>query len=433
MSFIVIGFYTEDTPYEDEIQGLVKSCANFNIQCEVRGYPSRDSWQENTCIKPEFILDMMEEFPNKDLVYIDADGIVQQYPELFDTMTDDIAIHYKDGTELLSGTIFIKNNDKMKLFIKCWINILSNHPQMIDQKGLNTTIIRFAESQGVSVGKLPATYTQIYDLMKDAGNPVIEHFQASRRFRQSIVAKKLIPDEVMGQKVRKCGDGSFFLVRAKPNIIKYLDERYTRVHNELKWYPNSIGDTNIQDIAHYFEGKDCYIVGKGPSIDKLKASDFENPRNPIICINESIHQVEKLGLPNKVFAMQQDTWLKDTCRPKYATLLITIACRHWYADFKDQYQFTHSHLGLITNNLTVVYALTMARKFGASGYKLMCFDACVNESVEYGKCIGHNSDSGGSPERFLGHKEIILGHTGSLPIEFIIPTGLRKYTEPYRP
>ena len=419
MSFIVAAYYTKNTPYAEEVKGLVKSCRNFNIQCEVRSYPSRGSWCENTCIKPEFILDIMLEFPDKDIVYIDADGIVQQYPKLFDTVNADLAFHSRDGREVLSGTIYIKNNAKMILFIKCWIAMCGLNPTMVDQKTLGMTIKKYAESQNISIQNLPASYTQIYDLMRHNGAPVIEHFQASRRFKESISNTSLIPGSVCGMKTRSAGDGSFFLPRCSEQILKELETDFTKFENELRWFPKQISPRPLEDIRKYFEGKDCYIVGKGPSLDKLSKEDFPNPRLPIICINESVHKVESLDLPNKVFAMQQDAWLKDTCRPKYGSLIISYSCRYWYPDCIDKYLFHHTGLWLNTNNITVVYAIALAKMFKSTGLKLLCFDACLTNNIDYGKCIGYTPDNGGSPQRFLDHKRIILSAAGNLFIEFI--------------
>jgi hypothetical protein len=41
------------------------------------------------------------------------------------------------------------------------------------------------------VGQLPAEYVKIYDLMRPVRNPVIEHYQASRRYKQKIQKGKI--------------------------------------------------------------------------------------------------------------------------------------------------------------------------------------------------------------------------------------------------
>ena len=425
MNFIVIGYYTKGSKYKDEAEGLIKSCANFNIPCVVRGYNPRANWHENTSMKPEVILDMMYEFPDKDIVYIDADGVVQQYPELFETITEDLAVHYLKDKELLSGTIFIRNNPKMQLFIKCWINVQGNNPTLTDQQSLDLTIRKYARGQKVSLYRLPPTYTQIYDTMRDAGKPVIEHFQASRRFKQSVSCNKLIPKTVLGMKTREAGDGSFYLPRGSRKVIDFLKDKFEKFPNELRWFPKqSMGD-DLEKLRPYFRGKEVYIVGKGPSLDNVSKADFKDPKAPIICINESIHKIESLGLPNKLHAMQQDAWLKDTCKPRFGAILISWSCRYWYPDVTEKYVFRYQDLNLTTNNITVIYAIALAKKLGSTALNLVSFDACVDDkSLEYGKCIGYDAARGGSKKRFLSHKRVILQFADPLRLQFITPKPL---------
>ena len=52
-----------------------------------------------------------------------------------------------------------------------------------DQKVLQY-IIDQSEDLHLNIIRLPPTYCQIFDLMQDEGNPVIEQFQASRRLKK---------------------------------------------------------------------------------------------------------------------------------------------------------------------------------------------------------------------------------------------------------
>ena len=431
MSFIVVGYYTEGSSYREEIQGLIKSCANFQIPCITKGYPTRGNWHENTSMKPEVILDFMREYPESDIVYLDADAIVQQYPRIFDDTPADIAVHFRNGKELLSGTIFIKNTEKMMMFIKCWIGVQCNNPMMNDQQSLQETIRKYAQARRVVVEDLPPTYTQIYDLMKDAGKPVIEHFQASRRFKNQVAVTKTIPTHIDGMLVRAAGDGSFYLPRCSRRLERILSEDYFKFKNELRWYPKQRPGRPLSELQPYFEGRDCYIVGKGPSLDRLAASDFPDPRLPILCINESIHKVESLGLPNKVHVMQQDAWLKDTCRPRFGSILLTHSCQFWYPDVNYRYVFGYLDVGMKTNNITVTYAISLGKMFGSTGFRMLCFDSCTTGSFEYGSCIGYKSSSGGSVSRFASHKQTILNIAAPIPVTFVKPS-VPDSASPYR-
>ena len=54
--FIICGYYTKNTPYEEEIKHLVATCKQFDLNVHTQGYDSRGSWVQNCAIKGEFVL-----------------------------------------------------------------------------------------------------------------------------------------------------------------------------------------------------------------------------------------------------------------------------------------------------------------------------------------------------------------------------------------
>jgi hypothetical protein len=114
------------------------------------------------------------------LLFLDADAVVREYPVLFDTITEDIAVHYRNDVELLAGTMYFKNCEKVKGLVREWrAASLSSRNALSAQTGL-ADVLRTGK---YSVCRLPAPYTLIFDSMKHQGPPVIEHFQASRKSR----------------------------------------------------------------------------------------------------------------------------------------------------------------------------------------------------------------------------------------------------------
>jgi len=431
MNCLFIAFYTKDTPYEEEISNLIQSLERFKLPYFIKGFKNRGSWVRNAGIKPEFIYDMMGENLDKDIVYVDSDAIIQQYPKFFDTIDGDFGIHIRPvRNELLSGTIYAKNNAKMRMFMRCWIHRQTNNPDIWDQKTLHYTLGTHGRKLKIKQVQLPASYTQIFDTMKDQGPPVIEHFQASRRFKALIKSDNPIQPRLeikelgININIRRLADNSFFLARRHPDAERYLDKHYVRVPNELRWYPKHNDSIPLDALKHYFKDQECYIVGKGPSLDFLTEKDFKNPDAPVIAINEAVHKVESLNIPNKIFAIQQDSWLKTTCLPDHSEILLCHTCAHHYEHIKNKYVFFPQELGIPKANLTVIYALALAKKFGTTGYYLISFDACVNAEIEYAKCIGYDPSKGGDPTRFLDHKKAIVAHLNGLKAEWIIPTSL---------
>ena len=184
---IVAGFYTRDTPYEDEARQMVESAQLFGLEFALRGFDSLGNWDANTHIKPTFLRDLLREKAPRSLLYVDADGRFRQKPRALYGATCDIAVHYRVGRdELLSGTIFLNPTDATFELLDRWIELCDTQPRIWDQRLLDIAIKSMDDK--IDVMKLPASYTLIYDLMRDQGPPVIEHFQASRRFKKVVNA-----------------------------------------------------------------------------------------------------------------------------------------------------------------------------------------------------------------------------------------------------
>jgi hypothetical protein len=173
----VIAFHSDEQLYIDCGKRLKDSLIKLNIQHEIIPVKWRGSWQATSELKPTIILRALERYI-ENVVYLDIDAVVQKYPKLFDTIEDDVAVHYKDGKELLASTVYFKNCDKTKELIETWIETFPKADgRMREQKCLDYVLKR----SKCSVYKLPAPYALIFDTMKKQGPPVIEQFQASRR------------------------------------------------------------------------------------------------------------------------------------------------------------------------------------------------------------------------------------------------------------
>jgi hypothetical protein len=82
--------------------------------------------------------------------------------------------------------------------------------------------------------------------------------------------------------------------------------------------------TDIALLRDRHVGETASIIGRGPSLLKLKAEDV--PPGPVITLNAAVIQVRKLGLPNHIYMQwkdgcQQHTWLdNDPASPHGCTL-----------------------------------------------------------------------------------------------------------------
>ena len=191
MGFTVVSFYTEQTPYEREVANLIASLDKLGIRYRVRGVKSQGSWEKNCQYKAEYIMDALTSM-DTDIVWVDADAVVVKYPLLFDDLACDIAYHYLENRrELLSGTLFFRNNDNARSLVDKWIKVNRTNSRW-DQKNLQEVVEADAEIRKLI---LPAEYCKIYDnKLQAVTDPVITHYQASRRF------KKLIQQPAIGRK-----------------------------------------------------------------------------------------------------------------------------------------------------------------------------------------------------------------------------------------
>jgi len=200
----VLGAYFTEGPYEEiAVTHVAESCKELNITHKLLlvGYKSKGSWNKNTAMKPKVILEALEMIADGyDLAFVDADATIEQYPALFDTIPKeyDIAFHtlnwndwygYKTQTprmEILSGTMFFRNNDKVKTLCKAWYN-LAKKTNVWEQQVLQNII----DNYDLKCYHLPIEYCYmktrprgLEPLVKT--DPVILHHQASRKYKGTV-------------------------------------------------------------------------------------------------------------------------------------------------------------------------------------------------------------------------------------------------------
>jgi len=409
---LICAFYTKDTPYEEIVLKLEESLIALGLRYKIKGYINRGCWVANCGIKPSFLLDCLNDC-DEDILYVDADAIIHKVPEI--ECGPAIGIYYKlhknGERELLSGTIYLKQGAIP--LVEKWVEEQKKNPGVWDQKTLLTVL----NKSNITPYHLAQGYCKIFDNPWEKGRSelFIEHHQASRKNKAAVSRVAELPDIVDGVRIRKTPDGAFALARKNKALEKRFDDEYIRVPHELSWLPYCIEGGLIEDLRSVFANKACYIIGKGPSLDHMVASDFK-PDIPMICINESIHKIESLGLRNPIFCIQQDMSLKDTCRPKDAKLLVAYSARLHYADLDNKIVF-HMEEFELKSCLTVIVAMRMVQRFGATRMTLLGFDSCVDKDIGYAKCVGTKPTQGGDPKRFLDHKRMIMKEA-KIPLSF---------------
>lgn len=179
----VFGFYTDDTLYSKHAEMLVASANRLNINIVLRKY-SKNDWQKIIAFKPTFIAQMRKELTGP-ILYVDADAmLLEDISSYFESIKDDLAIHYLNNEELVSGTIFINDTPNAYALLEEWERQMSAQPERWDQKVLQDLVEDWVAESKLSLHIFPANYTYIYDISKelhgDTLKPIIEHYQASR-------------------------------------------------------------------------------------------------------------------------------------------------------------------------------------------------------------------------------------------------------------
>lgn len=191
-----ISFYTKK--YEHDANLLKNSLQKFGISdSDVDYRESIGLWVANTQMKAKFILEKLRKYDA--VIWTDADSIIVDKPDIFDTITTDVAFYFisKDlvsewnmpnhsilknaDSYLQSGTMYFKNNDKVIKLLESWIELNEKDSNQWDQWTLQAAL----QNSDVTVTQLPPEYywTPFVARAYPSGKPTIIHTQASDRIK----------------------------------------------------------------------------------------------------------------------------------------------------------------------------------------------------------------------------------------------------------
>lgn len=178
---LVLCFHTKDELYASRARKLNMSLKRKGYRRKFITYPDQGNWDLNTKMKAKLLMQEMDKQEEAEYIVLDADavvvgdlmGMIDQY--------SDIACHLRNGKELLSGTLYIKNKSETRALVADWIQVNSQFPKIWEQKLLHRLI---KNSPEIVFRDLPAKYCVIFDLMAEVENPVVIHTQASREAKK---------------------------------------------------------------------------------------------------------------------------------------------------------------------------------------------------------------------------------------------------------
>lgn len=200
MKPVVLSFYTLRTSYEEEVKKLIHSCEEMKIEADIVGIDSKDSWEKNCAQKPFFILQKLKQW-NRPVLWVDADAVFKQQSDFNEFNDCDISVRMNEflpknhESRIVSNTVFVKNNPVGVKLLEHWceeadkgLNNKKRTVEFWDQIALRDALHRNTEACFLP---MPLKYAKIFDfddLFISENEVVIEHYQASRRYKKKINA-----------------------------------------------------------------------------------------------------------------------------------------------------------------------------------------------------------------------------------------------------
>ena len=121
-NYIVVSSYTKGTPYKSEADRLQETLEKHEVPYCITALEDLGSWRENCRATNHVIMDGFARFPDKDIVWLDADARVRKYPVLFDNYMYDIGLYFPEWPpgsgkmQCRTGTMYLKNTERVRRF-----------------------------------------------------------------------------------------------------------------------------------------------------------------------------------------------------------------------------------------------------------------------------------------------------------------------------
>ena len=200
-----ISSYTKGTIYEEIIhEFLIPSLEKYNLPYHAFEAPDYGVWKINSRQRPLYIKEAMEKFVGENILWIDADARVLQFPSALFKIPNSCHVgvnyllwsdhysgsHLKDKVEILDGTSYYSNEAAMRPFMNEWIDRSvkdgKNHrhvlKEMIDEQMEEELRLFLIPREYCYITKQPNGDDPVVPIEK----PYIAHYQASRSARNNL-------------------------------------------------------------------------------------------------------------------------------------------------------------------------------------------------------------------------------------------------------
>lgn len=220
--------------------------------------------------------------------------------------------------------------------------------------------------------------------------------------------------------IRKISDSKFLVINPTRQLIRDLCEAYVRINDNTFLLKPTWSEAWLQ-LGSLICDKTVCIVGKGPSLDHLDDTYFEES-DVIFAVNEAIHKVEQAFPIRPTYVLQQDTRLHWTCIPRHSRMIVSKSVSKILPENMNPLVYEPAYFAADRTTITAVIGVKIAKEFKAKKIRLCCFDGATEAKYEYAKCVGYLSTRfGDAYDRFKDHRKQIERAAGEMPLEWINP------------
>jgi len=191
------------------------------------------------------------------------------------------------------------------------------------------------------------------------------------------------------------------------------------------------------ELAGTHMGEKAYIIGKGPSLGNLQASDLAD--GFVIALNQSVAVVEALDIPNRIYSLQKDgcglrgvhaeclqrngqDWM---IRPKRATLILQGPgySQNCLSDYEPRLIVRpKKDLGFVfAETMAVRMGIAMAKQMGCSEIVMVACDSLVNGRLETFDVYSRKSSLTGAHRHYGPSKMYVMQELAEVRHSFVIP------------
>jgi hypothetical protein len=191
---IVVSFYTDDEIYKPLGLQLIEQLKKYDMEYDIEEIEnkeiSKNNWINLVIYKPLFMKKMMEKH-KKNIVWIDVDTIINEYPKfLFDYENTEIELAYLARPKPFLAIVYCKYNSKMIEFLERFGNQCKKDVQYNKRKinrgrwyeGDQPTLVNM-DTTHINFHSFP---TDVISKIEEKRNTIFVETQASRILRKQI-------------------------------------------------------------------------------------------------------------------------------------------------------------------------------------------------------------------------------------------------------